>query len=170
MAAPSPLPPVTPVRGSASGRRAASRVSVFLRLAFVLASLGVLIASASVAGCGSSDDCKPGTVTADNDCGTQCVQKGGLVEDGTCVAKCDPKDCLANNTCVGNQCQLQCTSYKDCQLGTQDCLSAKEDGTNKAIFTCQSSNKAPFATCCPHPVWRLLWCSAEEEGRWWSAV
>ena len=126
----------------------ASRPAVFLRLALVLAAIVALVVPASLAGCGG-DSCAAGSVQADNDCGKACVAKGGLVENGACVAKCDPTDCLANNTCVNNECQLECTSYKDCQLGTQDCLPAKEDGTGKAIFTCQSSNKAPFATSCP---------------------
>ncbi|HVY47401.1 MAG TPA: hypothetical protein VHB21_16045, partial [Minicystis sp.] len=124
-----------------------SRIALYVRLSFAAAFAGLFAAAAS-AGCGGTQ-CTAGTIMPGDDCDKACVAGGGLVQNGTCVAKCDPKDCLDGNTCVNNQCQLQCTSYMDCYLGTQDCLPAKEDGTGKSIFTCQSSNKAPFATPCP---------------------
>jgi hypothetical protein len=70
--------------------------------------------------------------------------KGGLLENGQCVAKCSPALCLTGNTCVGNQCELLCTSHLDClDDGSQSCLPAKEDDTGKSIMTCQPNTKAP---------------------------
>lgn len=67
----------------------------------------------------------------------KCV--GGIVlEDGTCVAKCDPTKCLPGNTCVDNQCVLSCTNHAQCDRVKQECLPDVEDGTGKAIFTCQA--------------------------------
>jgi hypothetical protein len=74
---------------------------------------------------------------------------GGVVlADGSCVAKCDASKCAAGNTCVGNACALTCTSHLQCNTGTQQCLPAVEDGTNAAIFTCQTADAKGVGKSC----------------------
>jgi hypothetical protein len=106
------------------------RVVLTLRAALSAALLsGSIVTALAFGGCssGTADPCK-----------------GGLLVDGQCVAKCEPALCVAGNTCVGNKCELVCSSYLDClDDGSQSCLPAKEDGTGKAITTCQSNGKTP---------------------------
>src|SRR5690349_18274092 len=75
--------------------------------------------------------------------GNPCL--GGVMVNGVCEGKCDPKVCNSNgvtgNVCVNNRCELQCTTHRDCAPdGTQDCKAAKgDDGT--AVLTCQGNGR-----------------------------
>lgn len=114
-------------------------------------SLGALSALLASTGCASKKD--GGTVYVDGGVGDPC--KGGLAIDGGCEAKCSPDKCLPGNTCVGNRCELLCTSHRDCfSDGSQNCGAAKDD-SGKDVLVCQSSKqtpgigvKCPFGTEC----------------------
>jgi hypothetical protein len=67
----------------------------------------------------------------------------------SCEGLCAPSKCAnANNTCVNNNCELQCTSLAECGPG-QDCVAATEDGTKSAVTICQDNGKAAIGASCP---------------------
>ncbi len=70
----------------------------------------------------------------------------------TCEGLCSPSACAdagnADNVCVNNYCELQCSSILDCASG-QDCVAAKTDGTGAAVTICQDNNKAAIGALCP---------------------
>jgi len=109
-----------------------------LRLTALIGSLAAFV-TLSVSACG--DDSGGGDGGAG---GGGIVCDGGLLlEDGSCVPKCDPAKCVEGNTCVGNVCVLQCTGHGDCGPG-QQCGAVLEDDTNAEIGACQLSCKSGF--------------------------
>jgi hypothetical protein len=72
--------------------------------------------------------------------GKTCEEQGGVVVSGRCEAKCDPSKCLMgdgwSNTCVGNRCELICTSDADCIQGKQQCTPVVADDKSM-ISVCQ---------------------------------
>ncbi len=98
------------------------------------AALSALLLSTSLLAALASGGCSSGSA---DPC------KGGLIENGQCVAKCSADKCVAGNVCVANQCTLACTSHLDClDDGSQSCLPAKDDD-GVAITTCQANGKTP---------------------------
>lgn len=65
----------------------------------------------------------------------------GVLEDGVCVGKCSPDQCLPGNTCVENRCTLLCDTHDDCYAGT-GCGDAVEDDTGAAIRVCSATAKS----------------------------
>ncbi len=103
----------------------------------------LLLAAVTVA-C-SSD---PGQEPPDAGEPRRCV--GGIIlEDGTCVAKCDPSKCLPGNTCVDNKCTLECTGHSQCARYTQSCLPAKEDDSGRDIQVCTKVEPMEYGDPCP---------------------
>jgi hypothetical protein len=82
-------------------------------------------------------------------CSTEtCV--GGVVVNGKCEGKCDPSKCQANNTCVANRCELQCTKPADCIAGQQDCVAKKNDaGQDVSVCEYAVTKSADIGTSCP---------------------
>lgn len=79
----------------------------------------------------------------------KCV--GGVITaDGGCEAKCDPSKCLANNTCVGNRCRLECARHDQCKPYVQQCLPAKEDDTGAALYACMDTTPLEYGDPCPN--------------------
>jgi hypothetical protein len=74
---------------------------------------------------------------------------GVILEDGTCVAKCDKSKCVPGNTCVDNKCTLECTAHHQCKQYTQSCLASKEDDTERAIFVCTDVPLVEYGDPCP---------------------
>ena len=78
--------------------------------------------------------------------GETCV--GGMVlSDGTCIAKCDPNVCLPGNTCVNNECVLECLAHHTCPYG-QACVPALEDDTERAILICADHGAGALGVAC----------------------
>lgn len=100
-----------------------------------LAAIAGLVSTSGSSGCGTF--CKGGFIR----------QVPGKVE--TCEGLCAPSKCAnPNNTCVNNDCELECTSLADCGPG-QDCVAATEDGTMSAVTICQDNGKAAVGASCP---------------------
>ncbi len=107
----------------------------------------LLVLAALAVAC-SSD---PGPQTPDAGDGQtprKCVG-GVILEDGTCVAKCDPSKCLPGNTCVDNKCTLECTAHSQCTQYTQSCLPAKEDDTGRDLHVCTNVPAVEYGDACP---------------------
>lgn len=126
-------------------RAAEPRRPLGLRVAMAI---GLVVASVV----GFTSAC--GDATGDGGGGDEC--EGGVIINGVCEGKCTPDKCIADNTCVGNRCMLKCDAHTDCYPdGSQNCASAKEDGTSADIFVCQRNEvprgmgiKCPFKFEC----------------------
>lgn len=80
-------------------------------------------------------------------CGEDC--EGGVIIDGKCEGKCDPKSCVEGNTCVENRCKLVCDSHLDCTPEEQECIPAETD-EGKAVNVCEFTTKSKaMAKACP---------------------
>lgn len=75
---------------------------------------------------------------------------GVILDDGTCVAKCDPSKCLPGNTCVDNKCVLTCSAHSQCAKYVQSCLPAVEDDTGADIFVCTNTPVVEYGDPCPN--------------------
>jgi hypothetical protein len=109
-----------------------------------------LMAAAAASGAFACGDDTTGTSTGGSGGGGGDDCSKGVLVNGVCEGKCEPDLCgFEDNTCVGNRCVLKCTTATDCYAdGSQECLPAKEDGTNADILTCQFSGKAAFGEPC----------------------
>lgn len=110
--------------------------------------VGVVAVALTATSCGDSDGDGSGGSGGDGGGGIVC--NGGILDaQGNCVAKCDPALCLANNTCVNNQCALLCTSHEGCPAAHR-CTPVVEDDTGAAINVCRLDSITGLAgTPCP---------------------
>lgn len=124
------------IAGTARPRRGLRRLLQSVA-AIGLAASAVALSTSGTTGCGSF--CEGGFVRA----------VPGMAQ-GKCEGLCSPSLCAnANNVCVDNRCELQCTSLLDCAAG-QDCVPAKTDGADGGTVTiCQSTTWAPIGSKCP---------------------
>jgi hypothetical protein len=144
-----------PSFSSASPSSSSKALRALLALGLLTLSAGVGATACGGGATGGSGGSTSATSTATSGTGTgststgadQCV--GGVIIDGVCEGKCSPDKCLPMNTCVGNACELLCTSHSECQTGTQDCAAAKEDGTAKDVTVCTNTGRAATGTACP---------------------
>src|SRR5690606_30148733 len=86
------------------------------------------------------DDTGGGSSSTSGGGGTTEPTCTGVLEDGVCVAACDPATCAPGNSCIGNRCPLVCEGQADCFPG-QACTDAQDD-TGLALRACLPSSKA----------------------------
>ncbi len=105
--------------------------------------ISVILLAALGVGCGLFENEEPQPVPEPRKC------VGGIIlEDGTCVAKCDASRCLPGNVCFENACTPTCTSHLQCAKYVESCLPV-EDDSGEQVNLCQEVPFMEVGDPCP---------------------